>query len=355
MKDFYHGKTVLVTGHSGFKGSWLCTILKILGANVVGYSLQPSKEHALFQIAQVNRGMVSVFDNICNLDRLKEVFEEYQPDIVFHLAAQPIVRESYKNPVETYATNVMGTVNIMECIRLFGCVKSFVNITTDKVYRNNEWEWGYRENDILDGFDPYSNSKSCSELVTATYFRSFFEGKSNRCSISTVRAGNVIGGGDFATDRIIPDCVNAAVSKETIFLRNPDSIRPYQHVLEALFAYLLIAKSQYATNGKNEGNYNIGPEESDCVTTKKLVSLFCNYWGDGLNWKALEHNGWHEACYLKLDCSKLKTKLAWKPVWNIATALEKTVEWYRAWDAGENIQEVMEKQILNYLSEMKKV
>lgn len=345
MKGFYQNKTVLITGHTGFKGSWLCTVLKAMGANVVGYALPPAGADSLFNIVQVGSGMESVIGDVRELQNLKLVFQRYQPDIVFHLAAQPIVRESYKNPVDTYATNVMGTVNTLECIRHFPCVQSFVNVTTDKVYQNNEWEYGYRENDILDGYDPYSNSKSCSELVTASYLRSFFQEKKERCSISTARAGNVIGGGDYAADRIVPDCVRAAIADRTIIVRNPYSIRPYQHVLEPLYAYLLIAMKQFGTNGKNEGNYNVGPEEKDCITSRELVQTFCDYWGNNLKWEAVDHEGPHEAGYLKLDCSKIRTQLGWSPRWTIHTALEKTVEWYKTWVSGGDIAMVMENQI----------
>lgn len=345
MKDFYKNKTIFITGHTGFKGSWLCTILKRMGAQVVGYALPPADEKSLFQIAQVDKGMESIIGDVRDLQNMKSVFERCQPDIVFHLAAQPIVRESYKNPVGTYETNVMGTVNIMECVRQFPCVKSVVNVTTDKVYRNNEWEYGYRENDILDGYDPYSNSKSCSELVTASYLRSFFMEKTIRCSISTARAGNVIGGGDYAADRIVPDCVRAAATDGTIVVRNPHSIRPYQHVLEPLYAYLLIAMKQFGTNGKYEGNYNVGPEERDCITSGELVQVFCDYWGNGLKWETTENAGPHEANYLKLDCSKIRTRLGWQPRWDIYTALQKTVEWYKTQMAEGDIVQVMEKQI----------
>ena len=345
MKNFYKNKTVFITGHTGFKGSWLCTILKQMGAKVVGYALPPADGESLFRIAQTQNGMESVIGDVRDLQNMKSIFQQHQPDIVFHLAAQPLVRESYKNPVETYDTNVIGTVNILECVRQFPCVKSFVNVTTDKVYRNNEWEYGYRENDILDGYDPYSNSKSCSELVTASYLRSFFMEQPTRCSISTARAGNVIGGGDYAADRIVPDCVKAAATNKTIVVRNPYSIRPYQHVLEPLFAYLLIAMKQFDTNGEDEGNYNVGPEEKDCITSGELVQIFCDCWGNGLEWMTTDKEGPHEAGYLKLDCSKIRTRLGWQPYWDIHTALQKTVEWYKTYMAGGDVTRVMENQI----------
>ena len=306
--DFYKGKNVLVTGHTGFKGTWLSRILVNAGANVTGYSLNPPTDPALFDMAGLDGKMNSVIGDIRDLVHLKQVFEETKPEIVLHLAAQPIVRDSYKDPVYTYETNVMGTVNILECVRLNPCVKSFLNVTTDKVYENREWEYGYREVDRLDGYDPYSNSKSCSELVTHSYKKSFFA--DGHCAISTCRAGNVIGGGDFANDRIVPDCVRAAMAKKPIIVRNPHSTRPYQHVLEPLAAYLMVAKAQYE-DGKYAGYYNVGPDDKDCVTTGELVDMFCNAWGNGLSWENKSDGGPHEANFLKLDCSKLKTTFGW--------------------------------------------
>ena len=276
--DFYRGKKVLVTGHTGFKGTWLCRLLLGAGAEVTGYSLEPPTDPALFSLAGMDRQMDSVTGDVRDLEKLKALFHRTKPEIVLHLAAQPIVRESYRDPVYTYETNVMGTVNILECIRLTDSVKSFLNVTTDKVYHNREWEWGYRETDPLDGFDPYSNSKSCSELVTHSYRNSFFA--DGRTAISTARAGNVIGGGDFAADRIIPDCIRAALEKKPVPVRNPHSTRPFQHVLEPLYAYLMIAAAQYE-DGRFAGYYNVGPGDEDCVTTGELVDLFCRAWGEG--------------------------------------------------------------------------
>ena len=283
--------------------------------------------------------------DIRDLDHLKQVFEQAQPEIVIHMAAQPIVRDSYKDPVYTYETNVMGTVNVLECIRLNDCVKSFVNVTTDKVYKNNEWAWGYRENEPLDGYDPYSNSKSCSELVTHSYKSSFFG--DGRVAISTSRAGNVIGGGDFANDRIIPDCVRAAQKKEDMIVRNPHSTRPYQHVLEPVMAYLMIAERQYE-DGSFADYYNVGPDDLDCVTTGDIVTMFCEKWGEGLKWINKYDGGPHEANFLKLDCSKLKTTFGWKPRWNVAEALDKVVEWTKVYFADGDIPAIMDKQIAEY-------
>lgn len=343
---FYKGKNVLVTGHTGFKGTWLCRMLVGAGAHVTGYSLEPPTEPDLFSLAGMGKQMDSVIGDIRDLKKLKKVFHRVQPEIVLHLAAQPIVRESYRNPVYTYETNVMGTVNILECVRLTDSVVSFLNVTTDKVYHNREWEWGYRETDPLDGFDPYSNSKSCSELVTHSYKNSFFA--DGRTAISTARAGNVIGGGDFAVDRIIPDCIRAALENRPVPVRNPHSTRPFQHVLEPLYAYLMIAAAQYR-DGNFAGYYNVGPGEEDCVTTGELVELFCRAWGENQTWKNHFAGGPHEAAFLKLDCSRLRQVFGWKPVWNVREAVEKTVEWTKAWQAGEDIGQTMDRQIRIFL------
>ena len=345
--DFYRGKKVLVTGHTGFKGTWLCKMLVMAGADVTGYSLEPPTSPSLFALSHMEEQMHSVIGDVRDLAHLKQVMEEAQPEIVLHLAAQPIVRDSYKDPVYTYETNVMGTVNILECIRQTNGVRSFLNVTTDKVYHNNEWEWGYRETDPLDGYDPYSNSKSCSELVTHSYKNSFFADGS--VAISTARAGNVIGGGDFANDRIIPDCIRAASEGKTIGVRNPHSTRPFQHVLEPLCAYLMIAQKQYE-DGSYAGYYNVGPDDKDCVTTGELVKLFCEAWGEGQTWENHFVGGPHEANFLKLDCSKIKHTFGWRPVWGVKEAIEKTVEWSKAWLAGEDINAVMQQQILDFVN-----
>ena len=340
--SLYKGKKVLVTGHTGFKGSWLCRLLLKLGAEVTGYALEPPTQPDLFQLLDVESQMHSVTGDIRDLEKLKQVFAEAQPEIVLHLAAQPIVRESYKNPVYTYETNVMGTVNILECIRQTDSVRSFLNVTTDKVYHNREWEWGYRENDPLDGFDPYSNSKSCSELVTHSYKNSFFADRD--VTISTARAGNVIGGGDFATDRIVPDCIRATLSGTPIQVRNPHSTRPYQHVLEPLYAYLMIAACQY-----EDSTYNVGPGDEDCVTTGELTELFCQSWGEGQTWENHFAGGPHEANFLKLDCSRLRQTFCWKPAWGVAKAIQQTVSWTKSWQAGEDVNKVMSTQIHDFL------
>ena len=347
--SFFKNKKVFLTGHTGFKGAWLSKILVKGGALVTGYSLEPPTKPNLFDICDNCENMISVIGDIRDRDQLLEAFEQASPEIVIHMAAQPIVRESYNNPVYTYETNVMGTVNLLECIRLNGePVRSVLIVTTDKVYRNNEWHWGYRERDVLDGYDPYSNSKSCAELVTHSYKRSFFE--DTDVAISTARAGNVIGGGDFAVDRIVPDCVRAAVKGDAIVVRNQNSIRPYQHVLEPLFAYLLIIQKQYE-NQDLADSYNVGPDDIDCVTTGQLAMLFCEKWGKKQTWLSQSAKGPHEAGFLKLDCSKMKATFNWKPKWRVEQAIEKTVEWTKAYYGKDDILTVMDSQIENYLED----
>ena len=348
---FFKDKTVLVTGHTGFKGTWICKVLVRMGAKVIGYALPAPTNPSLFSLSGIENDIVSIIGDIRDLKKLCDTVQQYQPSIVIHMAAQPLVRESYENPVYTYETNVMGTVNICEAVRKSKSVKSLVNVTTDKVYKNNEWCWGYRETDGLGGFDPYSNSKSCSELITSSYSKSFFQNID--IAVSTCRAGNVIGGGDFAKDRIIPDCVRAVEGNREILVRNPYSIRPYQHVLEPVCTYLQIAELQIA-NKSYASAYNVGPEDGDCITTGNLVDLFCEKWGENLTWKNVgEQNTVHEANFLKLDCSKIKEAFHWTPTWDVETAVEKTVEWSKAFLSGQNINAVMEKQIKEFLGEMK--
>lgn len=348
----YGGKRILITGNTGFKGSWLTKILLNEGADVTGYSLKPPTGPNLFTIAglESNPNLHQVYGDVRDLGLMKRTFENYKPEIVFHLAAQPIVRESYENPAYTYDINVMGTVNVLECVRCTPSVKSFLNVTTDKVYLNREWEWGYRENEELNGYDPYSNSKSCAELVTNCYKNSFF--LDGRVAVSTARAGNVIGGGDFSKDRIIPDCVRAVEKKQDIVVRNPFSIRPYEHVLEPIAAYLMIAEAQYE-DSSYAGSYNVGPDESDCLSTGELVELFCRKWneatGDSIKWIRRYDGGPHEANFLKLDCSKLKTVFGWNPRWNLETAVEMVVEWTKSWLKGEDVTKCMDKQMKEFL------
>ncbi|MDR2509386.1 MAG: CDP-glucose 4,6-dehydratase, partial [Spirochaetaceae bacterium] len=296
MLDFYKNKKVFITGHTGFKGTWLCHTLLYAGADVSAYALEPSTRPSLFEQTKLDNRINSIIGDIRNREKLITAIQEEKPEILFHLAAQPLVRRSYREPAETYETNVIGTVNILEALRSAPSVKSFVNVTTDKVYENREWHWGYRENENLCGFDPYSNSKSCSELVTFSYRNSFFM-REDSPAVSTARSGNVIGGGDYAAGRIIPDCVRAAEAGKEIVVRNPNSIRPYQHVLECLSGYLLLAEKQYG-NKTFEGAYNFGPNDESCVSTGQLAGLFCAAWGSGASWRAQEDGGPHEANFL---------------------------------------------------------
>jgi len=349
MLEFYKNKNVFITGHTGFKGTWLCRILLQAGAKISGIGLEPLTKPSLFKITNTENDICSVIGDIRNRDFLVKTVQNAKPDILFHMAAQPLVRFSYREPAETYETNVMGTVNILEALRLTPSVKSFVNITTDKVYENKEWHWGYRENENLCGYDPYSNSKSCSELVTCSYRNSFFN-NSETPSISTARSGNVIGGGDYSEDRIIPDCIRAMEAQSEIIVRNPNSIRPFQHVLECLSGYLLLGQKQYG-NKSLEGAYNFGPDEENCISAGKLTEVFCAAWGKNAVWKEQGDNGPHEANYLKLDCSKSKTVLGWKPFWNIKTAVEKVIEFAKI-GANEEKQACINKQIKEYFGEI---
>lgn len=344
---FYKDKVVLVTGHTGFKGSWLSRILINAGAKVIGYSLESPTNPNLFSLADIENKMISIIGDVRDFTKLKSVFDKYQPEIVLHLAAQPIVRDSYKEPRYTYETNVMGTVNVLECIRLTPSVKSFLNVTTDKVYFNDDIpNHPFKEDEPLDGYDPYSNSKSCSELVTHSYKKSFFQERD--CSISTARAGNVIGGGDFSNDRIIPDCVRAIEGHKEIIVRNPHSTRPYQHVLEPLYIYLEICEKQYG-NKNYEGYYNVGPDDCDCVTTGDLVNMFCNTWGNGAKWVNKSDGGPHEASFLKLDNNKIKQIFGWKPRWHINEAMNKICQWTKVYLKDKTlIPAEMDKEIKEF-------
>lgn len=344
--DFYRGKRVFITGHTGFKGTWLCMLLLKAGAEVTGYSLPAPTKPSLFELIGLEHRMSHVIGDVRNLDAFQAAFNMAQPEIVFHLAAQPIVREGYRDPVGTYHTNVMGTVHLLECVRQSHTVRSVVNVTTDKVYQNNQWPWGYREIDSLDGFDPYANSKSCSELVTQSYRRSFFQ--DCPVAVSTARAGNVIGGGDFAPNRIVPDCVRAVQMGVPVQLRNPHSVRPYQHVLDPLSAYMLIAQRQ-CEQPESAGCYNVGPKSGDCITTGKLAELFCQVWGPDARWEQIGNDGPNEDVVLKLDCDKIRSVLGWQPKWNVRRAVEETVAWTKSWLNQEPVAVCMEQQIESFI------
>ena len=346
LSDFYRGKRVLVTGHTGFKGAWLCHILKSLGAVVTGYAKEPSTTPSLFELARVGEGMTSVIGDVRDLDALLATFMQAEPEIVFHLAAQPLVREGYRDPVSTYGTNVMGTVHVLECVRQCPAVRAVVNVTTDKVYENKEQQAGYVEGDRLGGTDPYASSKACSELVTESYRSSFLAERG--AGVCTVRAGNVIGGGDFAADRILPDCVRAALQGRELVLRYPASVRPYQHVLEPLLAYLMIGERCFS-KPLLAGSYNVGPNEGDCLKTLELVRCFERAWGTPLPVKMGEEKAPHEAGLLRLNCDKMRQTFGWHPAWTASVAVEKTVEWVRAWQAGDDLCAAMDAQTEDYI------
>ena len=335
LLDYYKNKKVFLTGHTGFKGTWLCRLLLQAGAEITGYALAPPTNPSLFAQLGMEKDIHSITGNVIDGKALVRAVQDAKPDFVFHMAAQPLVRLSYREPAATYETNVMGTVNILEAVRLTQSIKSFVNITTDKVYENREWHWGYRENENLCGFDPYSGSKSCSELVTYSYRNSFF-GNKDAPPISTARSGNVLGGGDYAEDRIIPDCIRAVNAGKEIVVRNPRSVRPYQHVLECLYGYLLLAEKQ-SYDKTVEGAYNFGPGDEGCTANGELAEMFCTAWGASATWRFTEDVGPHEVDFLKLDCSKAKNILGWNPRWNIQIAVNKTVEFAKSQSDDERL------------------
>lgn len=348
---FWAGKSVLLTGHTGFKGSWLSLWLQSLGAKVVGYALQPPTNPSLFATANVAEGMTSIEGDVRDLSALTNVFEKYQPEIVIHMAAQALVRRSYTSPVETYSTNVMGTVNLLEAVRNTGSVKVVVNVTSDKCYENREWIWGYRENEPMGGYDPYSNSKGCAELVASAYRASFFnpdQYAKHRVAVASVRAGNVIGGGDWAEDRLIPDIMRAIVQGKPVQIRSPHAIRPWQHVLEPLSGYLVLAQKLHENGAAFSEGWNFGPNDEDAKPVSWIVDRLTKTWGEGAAWALDGGNHPHEAHYLKLDCSKAKARLGWHPRWHLDEALEAIVEWHRAHQAGSNMREITLRQIAAY-------
>jgi CDP-glucose 4,6-dehydratase len=352
--SLYKGKKVFITGHTGFKGSWLCLLLNELGAEVYGYALNPPTNPSLYEVAKVNELVTSYISDVRDYDTLHSIISVVQPDVVFHLAAQPLVRDSYKNPVDTYAINVMGTVNLMEAVRHTKSVRAVVNVTTDKCYENKEWLWGYRENEPMGGYDPYSNSKGCSELVTSSFRNSFFNpadyGKTHQVALASARAGNVVGGGDWAEDRLIPDFIRAIGKGEKVKIRSPYAIRPWQHVLEPLSGYLTLG-AKLLTDGCNyaEG-WNFGPDDSDARPVEWIIKRICTLWGDSASYEIDTNPQLHEATYLKLDCSKAKTRLGWYPKWNIDTAINRIVEWTKACNRNEDMRAFCKKQIRDYFS-----
>ncbi|WP_246188122.1 CDP-glucose 4,6-dehydratase [Paenibacillus tengchongensis] len=350
-KEFWNNKKVFITGHTGFKGSWLCLWLTSMGAEVSGYSLAPNTNPSLYELCNID-GLIkeSVIGDIKDGERLKRALQSSQAEIVFHLAAQPLVRESYNIPAETYATNVMGTVNILEAVRVCDTVSTVINVTTDKCYENKEWVWGYRETEPLGGHDPYSSSKACSELVTSAYRNSFFNTmpSGRKVSLASARAGNVIGGGDWAVDRLIPDCIKSLLNNESIKIRNPFSIRPWQHVLEPLSGYLLLAEKLYHQGENYAEAWNFGPQDSDAKTVEWIVKNICAKWGATANYVVDQNPQVHEAKYLKLDCSKAVSELGWSARWNLETALNKIVEWNKEYEQESNLLEVCYRQIEEY-------
>lgn len=350
-QGFWEGKKVLVTGHTGFKGSWLSLWLQSQGAKVSGFSLQPPTSPSLFEVAHIGEGMRSQIGDIRDFGRLSSMLAEEKPDVVFHLAAQPLVRYSYVNPVETYATNVMGTVHLLEAVRQVESVRVVVNITSDKCYENREWVWGYRENEAMGGYDPYSSSKGCAELVASAYRNSFFNEKDyakHGVALASVRAGNVIGGGDWAGDRLIPDILRAIEAGQPVVIRSPHAIRPWQHVLEPLSGYMLLAEKLWESGPDFAEGWNFGPNDDDAKPVGWIVKKMTEQWGDGATWETDDRKHPHEAHYLKLDCSKAKSRLGWYPRWNIEKALGEVISWQRAHLAGKNMRDITLAQIKDY-------
>lgn len=352
-EGFFQNKKVLVTGHTGFKGSWLCILLNELGADVYGYALMPPTNPSLYNEAQIDKIVNSTIGDIRDFDLLTTTIKRIKPEIVFHMAAQPLVRYSYQNPRETYEVNVMGTVNLLEAIRLTGGVKAVVNITTDKCYENKEWHWGYRENEPMGGYDPYSNSKGCSELVTSAYRSSFFNSNDfgkHGVALASARAGNVIGGGDWADDRLIPDFIRSISKGKKVKIRSPYAIRPWQHVLEPLSGYLLLSKKLYEEGINFTGAWNFGPDDNDAKNVEYVVQTFCSYWGKEAEYELDTDHQPHEAHYLKLDCSKVKAELSWTPKWDIETSILKIVDWTKNYNKGNDVKKHCIEQIKTYFS-----
>lgn len=347
--DFWRGKRVLMTGHTGFKGSWLSLWLQSLGAELRGIALEPPTKPALFNVARVSEGMDHQIADIRDYDKIRALVADYQPEILIHMAAQPLVRLSYRQPIETYATNVMGTVHVLEAARYAGSVKALVNITTDKCYENKEWMWGYREDEPMGGYDPYSSSKACAEIVSSAYRKSYL--KEEGISMATARAGNVIGGGDWAQDRLVPDILRALENQEPVLIRNPGAIRPWQHVLEPLSGYLILAERLYEHGQTDAEGWNFGPRDEDAQSVEWIVDLLCKSWGQGASWAVQPGDHPHEASYLKLDTSKARQRLRWMPRWSLQNALSRITDWHHAWLAGADMNSFCLEQITQYQSE----
>lgn len=350
-KEFWNERNVFVTGHTGFKGAWLCLWLNALGAKVTGFALEPPTQPNLFELADVINGIYSQTGDVRDFPSLQQALSTAKPEVVIHMAAQPLVRESYANPVDTYSTNVMGTVNLLEAVRRTPSVRAVVNVTTDKCYENREWYWGYRENEPLGGYDPYSSSKGCSELVTAAYRNSFFnveDHSKHGVSVASARAGNVIGGGDWAAERLIPDCLRALLNGDRISIRNPLAIRPWQHVLEPLGGYLLLAERLCEHGPRFASAWNFGPDDADAQPVEWLVQRLCSQWGQNASYVVDAGKHPHEAHYLKLDCSKARIELGWRPRWNLGIAIDRIVEWAHAFQQGRDLREVSMRQIAEY-------
>lgn len=346
---FWQGKRVLLTGHTGFKGSWLSLWLQSMNATLRGVALAPPTEPALFEVARVAESMEHRIVDIRDFAEVRAQFDEFKPEIVIHMAAQPLVRLSYQQPIETYATNVMGTVHVLEAARQAGSVKAIVNITTDKCYENREWVWGYREDEPMGGHDPYSNSKGCAELVSSAYRKSFL--KEAGIAIATARAGNVIGGGDWALDRLVPDILRALETQKPVQIRNPHAIRPWQHVLEPLSGYLLLAERLYEYGQTDAEGWNFGPRDEDAQPVQWIVERLCESWGQGATWVQQIGEHPHEASYLKLDISKARQRFNWAPRWSLQTALTRITEWHQAWLSGADMRDYCLKQISQFQSE----
>jgi CDP-glucose 4,6-dehydratase len=349
--NFWSGKRVFMTGHTGFKGSWLSLWLQQLGTNLTGYALKPPTNPNLFDAVNVGDGMRSIIADVRDVDALAKAMREAKPDIVIHMAAQPLVRYSYVVPIETYATNVMGTVHLLEAVRQTDTVRAVVNVTSDKCYENKEWSWGYRENEPMGGYDPYSNSKGCAELVAAAYRSSYFNPgnfANHGVALASARAGNVIGGGDWAEDRLIPDIMRAITQGKLVNIRNPHAIRPWQHVLEPLSGYLLLAQKLFEEGVAFGEGWNFGPNDEDAQPVSWIVDQLTKTWGEGASWVLDGGNHPHEAHYLKLDCSKAKARLDWQPRWRLDETLNKIVTWHKAYQENDNMCEITLKQIADY-------